>query len=110
MAGAHQRERHFQIALAAAQLAPQQHELLGGDQIEVLERHADRDVARRRIGVQLAQLQGDALAEIARAHAGRLEGLHRREHPLHVRGRSLDLGLRAQADLLEVVVADSRRR
>ena len=104
MAGAHQRERHFQVALAAAQLAPQQHELLGGDQIEVLEGHADGDVARRRIGIELAQLQGDALAEIARAHAGGLEGLNCREHPFHVRGRSLDLGPQAQANVLQVVV------
>ena len=54
--------------------------------------------------MQLAQLQGDALAQIARADAGGLERLHRREHPLHVRGRGLDLGHQAQANVLQVIV------
>ena len=70
----------------------------------MLEGHADRDIARRRIGVQLAQLQGDALAQAAGADAGRLERLHRREHALDVLVARLDLGLQAQADFLEIVV------
>jgi hypothetical protein len=44
--------------------------LLTGDQIQVLLRHADRNIARRRVGVKLAQLQGNALALVAGADAG----------------------------------------
>ncbi len=56
-----------------------------------------------RIGVKLAQLQRDAFAQVARADAGGFERLHRREHPLDLLGRGLDLGLQARADIFEVV-------
>ena len=54
--------------------------------------------------MQLAQLQCNALAQIARADAGGLERLHRREHTLHVLDRGLDLGHEARADLFQVVL------
>ena len=62
------------------------------------------------VGVQLAQLQRNALAETAGADAGGLERLHRGEHALHVLEARLDLGPQALADLLQLVLRDSRRR
>jgi len=52
-AGAHQGERHFQVALAAAQLPAQQHELLTRHEVQVLKGDADGQVAGRGVGVEL---------------------------------------------------------
>jgi hypothetical protein len=54
--------------------------------------------------MQLAQLQGDALAQIPRADARRLERLHGRQNAFHVRRGGLDLRQKTQAHLLEVVL------
>ena len=104
MAGAHQRQRHFQIAFAAAQLPAQQRELLAGDQIQMLERDPDRHIPRRRLRIQLFELQRDALAEIARGNAGGLQRLNDAQHALNVGGRRLDLRQQAQAHVLERVL------
>jgi hypothetical protein len=54
--------------------------------------------------VQLTQLQGDALAQIAGADPGRFERLHRRQHALHVRRSGLDFGPETRADVLQIVL------
>ena len=54
--------------------------------------------------MELAQLQSDALAQAAGAHAGGLERLHGLQHALHIRGGGLDLRQQALADFLERIL------
>ena len=54
--------------------------------------------------MQLAQLQGDALAQIARTDAGGFERLHGCQHAFHVGGRGFDLRQQTQTDILQIVL------
>ncbi len=104
MAGAHQRQRHLQIAFAAAHLPAQQDQLLAGDQVEVFQCDANRDVPRRRVRMQLPQLQRNALAQVAGADPGRFQRLDGAQDTLDVRRGGLDLRQKAHADIFQFVL------
>ena len=70
----------------------------------MFDRDPDGDVPRRRPRVELTQLQRDALAQVAGADAGGLEGLYGGEHTLHVRRGRFDLRQQAGPDLLQIVL------
>ena len=53
--------------------------------------------------MELAQLQCNALAEVAGADSGRFQGLNRAKHAFHIQGCGLDLRQQARADIFEFV-------
>ena len=72
-----------QLGLLQLQLTPQAVVIVGCEQTQVVRHHGQRFVAPRRVFGQPAQLEGEALAQIARAHPDRVELLNAFEHRQH---------------------------
>ena len=86
MAGAHQRQRAGDLLVGRAQLPAQQRQLALGDELQMMARDLDRGVEPGRRRIELAQLQLDALADGARADAGRVQRLDAGQHGLDLGG------------------------
>src|ERR1700683_5387534 len=101
MTGAHQRKGGRDVLLAGAQLAPQQRMLALGDQSKMVACDVERELEAGRGGIQLSQLQLDALAHRARSYAGWIERLYPAEHCRHFLGRTLQFRSQRLRNLLE---------
>ena len=81
------RDHVGEIFLVDAADLPQGREIALGQEIEM----ADQRLHRRIEAVALLELDREAFGEIARAHAGRIEGLQDGEHGLDVGERRAEL-------------------
>ena len=84
VAAADQRQRDVQRLLVRIELAPQRAEVPVRDLLQVLGGDRERELETGRLGIELLELQPEALGEVARAGAGRVQRLHEREHALDV--------------------------
>ena len=99
MAAADERQRDLQRILVGTERAAQRREVLVGDGLQMVARDGDREIASRRVCVELRELQHQALAQRPRADARRIERLHEREHLLDVRLRDRQVGAQVLGDL-----------
>ena len=60
---------------------------------------ADREIASRRVFVELCELEDQAFAQRAGADAGRIERLHERQHLFDVRLRDGQVGAQVPGDV-----------
>ena len=81
------RDHLGEVLVADAADAAQPREVALGQQIET----AHQRLHRRVEAVSLLELDGEALGEIARANAGRIEGLQDRDHRLDFGSRRAEL-------------------
>ena len=81
------RDHVGQIFLAHGTDAAQRREVALGQQIEMRDQRRHRGIE----AVELLELDGEALREIARAYAGRIEPLHDRQHGLDLGDRRAEL-------------------
>jgi hypothetical protein len=86
VAAAHERERNVELLAAHVHLALQGRKVATRDELEVPVGEGARGGEPRRCGVELSELQLDALGHGAGADAGGIELLDDREHPLDARG------------------------
>ena len=76
-----------QILVAHAADLAQRHEVALRQQIEVTDQRLHGGIET----IELAELDGEAFGQIARAHAGRIEALQDREHGFRLGGRRAEL-------------------
>ena len=88
VAAADQRERLVQAVLVHGQGLPQRGEVAVRDRLQVIAGDPERELAARRVGLELGELQADALRCRSRTDARRVERLDEREHLLDVLLRS----------------------
>ena len=87
----------------ADELAAQQRELAVGEQVEMFVGDGQREAQARRVGMQRAQLQREAFAEVARGDAGRIERLHELSTRSTSVGVGRDFGQQRGGDVVERV-------